>query len=77
MKKKQNKANQGELNGLHGLLADYFSEQLQSGEELSSGTLAAINSFLKTNNITAEPTETEPMQNLQNKITQLMLDDGE
>lgn len=66
------KASMQKLDGLHDLLADYFTEQLNSGEELSSGTLAAINSFLKNNNITAEVVESSPLQNLNYKIQDIL-----
>jgi len=66
------KANIGKMDGLHDLLADYFIEQLQSGEELSGGTVAAINAFLKNNNITSDVVESNPMQNLQVKITDII-----
>jgi len=66
------KANMGKMDGLHDLLAEYFTEQLESGEELSGGTLAAINAFLKNNNITSDVVESNPMQNLQVKITDII-----
>ena len=71
------KATIEKLNGLHDLMANYFTDQLEAGEELSSGTLAAINSFLKTNNVVAETSESEPLQDLQKKLKELMLDDKE
>jgi len=74
-KKINKKAGINELSKLHGVFANYLTEELESGEELSSGTLAAINSFLKNNNITADITESEPLQNLQSKISKLMLDE--
>ena len=40
------KANMNELHELHRLIAEYYAEAIQSGEDLSSGTLAAINTFL-------------------------------
>lgn len=60
------KANLDKLNALHAALADYYAELLDpdSMEELSSGTLAAINAFLKNNNITADIVESDSMQNL-------------
>ena len=66
------KATVQKLDGLHDLLANYFTQQLESGEELSSGTLAAINAFLKNNNITADVIESNPMQNLNYKIQELL-----
>jgi len=62
------KASIGKLEGLHDLLADYFIGQLDSGEELSSGTLAAINSFLKNNDISVDIVESNPLQNLTYKV---------
>ncbi len=66
------KASMKQMDGLHDLLALYFAEQLESGEELSGGTLAAINAFLKNNNITADVVESSPTQNLQMKISDLI-----
>lgn len=71
------KASVDQLNGLHDLITKYYCDQIESGEELSSGFLAAVNSFLKTNNITAEVTQSEPLQDLQKKLQQLMLDEGD
>jgi hypothetical protein len=58
------KANLELMNQLHGLLADYYTEALQGGEELSSGTLTALNGFLKNNNITADLVEKEELMDL-------------
>ena len=58
------KATLDKMNMLHDLLATYYQERLEEGEQLSSGELAAVNAFLKNNNITAEVMESEPMQNL-------------
>jgi len=66
------KASNKKLEALHDALANYFTEQLESGEELSSGTLAAINSFLKNNNITADTVESQPLQNLSYNISRLL-----
>lgn len=45
-------------------LVTYLTEELDSGEEISSGTLQAIRGILKDNDITSGVTESEPMQNL-------------
>jgi len=37
------KATMKELDSLHGLIAQYYKDCIDSGEDLSSGTLAAIN----------------------------------
>ncbi|OYT57753.1 MAG: hypothetical protein B6U76_00155 [Desulfurococcales archaeon ex4484_217_2] len=66
------KASVSKLNKLHDKLADYFTDVLDSGEELSGGTLAAINTFLKVNDITADVTESSPMQNLSMKLQELV-----
>jgi len=71
------KANLGELHNLHKVIAEYYVEAVESGEELSSGTLAAINAFLKNNNITVDVIEDSPTQNLTSKIQQLMDEDIE
>lgn len=74
---KMKKATISKLNSLHDLLADYFTEAIESGEELSSGTLAAINSFLKTNNIVVDIVEQSPTQNLTFKLKELIEADKE
>ena len=66
------KANMNELNGLHKLIADYYKECIESGEDLSSGTLAAINTFLKNNDIKVEVVESSPGQNLSFKLKELI-----
>ncbi len=71
------KANLGTLNELHGVIAKYYIEATESGEELSSGTLAAINAFLKNNNITVDVVEESPAQSLTNKLQLLVLEEKE
>ncbi len=71
------KANMDKLNGLHGVIADYYIEAVESGEELSSGTLAAINSFLKNNDITVDIIEDSPTQNLTSKLQLLVMNKEE
>jgi len=66
------KASIEKLNALHDLITNYYAEAIQSGEELSSGTLAAINAHLKNNNITVDLVEESPMQNLTFKLKELM-----
>jgi hypothetical protein len=70
------KANMKAMDKLHGVLAEYYTElldgALENDEQLSSGTLAALNTFLKNNNITADPVEASPMQSLQDKIQQMI-----
>ena len=66
------KASIDKLNKVHDLMAEYFTEALNSGEELSSGTLAAINSFLKTNEITVDVVESSPTQQLSFKLKELI-----
>ena len=66
------KASISKLNSLHDLITDYYSEAIGSGEELSSGTLAAINAHLKNNCITADVVEESPTQNLTFKLRELM-----
>ena len=60
------------LDELHGIIAKYYIEAIETGDELSSGTLAAINTYLKNNNITADVVESQPLQNLQYKLKELM-----
>ena len=74
------KASMETLNGLHEAIAKYYNDVIgectdedgQFSGELSSGTLAAINAFLKNNNITADVVESEPLQNLSYKIQELV-----
>ncbi len=61
-----------ELYDLHKLVAQYYAEALESGEDLSSGTLAAINTFLKNNEIKVDVVEKSPAQNLSFKLQQLI-----
>jgi len=66
------KSSIGKLESLDNLLAEYFIGQLDSGEELSSGTLAAINSFLKNNDISVDIVESNPLQNLTYKVQSII-----
>jgi len=66
------KANLGELHKLHKAIADYYIEATNSGEELSSGTLAAINTFLKNNNIQVDVIEESPTQSLTTRLQSLI-----
>ena len=56
------------MNELHGVVAKYYKEYmadaLEDGEEVSSGTLAAVNTFLKNNNITVDMTESDDLMDL-------------
>ena len=71
------KANLDKMNALHGLLADYYTEMLgEEGEELSSGTLAAINAFLKNNNITADVIESDGIKNLGTTLRELISEEA-
>lgn len=66
------KASMQQVEALHALLANYYSELLESGEELSSGTLAAINTFLKNNEVKIDVADSNPLQNLSFKIKELV-----
>lgn len=66
------KASMKQVEALHALLANYYGELLESGEELSSGTLAAINTFLKNNDVKIDVAESNPLQNLSFKIKELV-----
>lgn len=70
------KANMEELYGLHKMIAGYYAEAIESGEDLSSGTLAAINTFLKNNDIKVDVVEAEGKQNLTFKLKELMAADN-
>ena len=62
------KANMDLMNELHKVTAqyykDYMGQALEDGEEVSSGTLAAVNTFLKNNNITVDMVESDEMMDL-------------
>jgi hypothetical protein len=66
------KANIKKLDKLHDVLATYYGELLEEGERLSSGELAALNAFLKNNNVTADVTDSSPMQSLSLKIKDMI-----
>jgi len=66
------KANTKELEALHGLLAKYYSDALSEGEELSSGTLAAMNTFLKNNSVQMDVVESTPLQDLTSTIQRMV-----
>jgi len=66
------KANMDLMHTLHRKQADYLIEALESGEELASGTLAAINAFLKNNEIQVDIIENSPTQDLTHKFMQLV-----
>ncbi len=68
------KANLGTLHNLHKVIANYYIEAVDSGEELSSGTLAAINSFLKNNDITVDVIEDSPEQDLSKNLRLLIME---
>lgn len=71
------KASLDTLNELHGLIAQYYIDAIDSGEELSSGTLAAINAMLKNNNISVDILEESPTQNITKKLKLLVLNEKE
>ena len=66
------KASMDKMNMLHDLIAQYYIEAVESGEELSSGTLAAINSFLKTNEIIVDVVDESPTTSLTFKLRELV-----
>jgi len=73
------KANLERLHDLHRVIAEYYIEAVngglgEEGEELSSGTLAAVNAFLKNNDITVDVIEDSPGQSLSNKLKLLVLE---
>ena len=70
------KANLKQLHELHRKIAEYYALAIDSGEDLSSGTLAAINTFLKNNDITVDVVESSPGQNLTFKLQELISASG-
>lgn len=61
-----------ELHNLHKLIAGYYKDCIESEEDLSSGTLAAINTFLKNNDIKVDVVEQSNKQNLTYKLRTLV-----
>ena len=75
------KANLDRLHDLHRVIAEYYIEAVngglgEEGEELSSGTLAAVNAFLKNNDITVDVLEDSPAQDLSNKLRLLIREEA-
>jgi hypothetical protein len=66
------KANKKEVEVLHSLLTKYYTDLLESGEELSSGSLAAMNAFLKNNDVKVDIVDSNPLQNLSTRIKDLI-----
>lgn len=66
------KANKDQMYELHRLIAEYYIEAIESGEDLSSGTLAAINTFLKNNDIKMDVVEETGPQSLTFKLQELI-----
>lgn len=56
------------MNELHRVTAEYYKDYMaaamEDGEEVSSGTLAAVNTFLKNNNITVDAVESDDLMDL-------------
>lgn len=71
------KASLDTLNELHGLIAQYYIDAIDSGEELSSGTLAAINAMLKNNSITVDILEESPSEGIAGKLKLLIMNEKE
>lgn len=57
---------------LHRIIAEYYIDAVESGEDLSSGTLAAINTFLKNNDVRMDVVEEGAQQNLSFKLKELI-----
>lgn len=66
------KASRKVIEELHGKIAEYYLDVLEDEMELSSGTLNAINSFLKQNNVVAEEIEDSPFKNIHNRLQSLI-----
>ena len=64
------KANMDKLNSLHDAIADFMTKQLEAGE-MEAKDIANVLKFLKDNDITAEVSESAPMQSL---VEQFMMD---
>jgi hypothetical protein len=76
-----NKATLDIMNGLHGILAKYYTDYLNeantNNEEVSSGFLTAVNAFLKNNNITVDVVESNELKDLGLSIKQLIKQEEE
>lgn len=74
------KANLESLDALHGALAAYLGDILREAqenkEELPNGTLNAVITFLKNNNITADIVESEGLQNISTKLRDLISEEA-
>ena len=68
------KANIGQMHELHKIITEYYIEAVGSGEELASGTLAAINAHLKFNDITVDVIEESPEQDLSKNLRLLIME---
>lgn len=60
MSERNQRGTEAELAGLHGLLSQYFSARLNSGEALTSSELNVIRQFLKDNGIDCVGSENLP-----------------
>ena len=74
------KANLELMHALHGVVAEYYNgymkEALDSNEEVSSGMLAAINTFLKNNNITVDVVESDAVMDLGITLRDMVMREG-
>lgn len=61
------KASEGELGGLHGIVARYLAEKIASGEATASDVSNAIK-LLKDNNITCDVNEDNDLGKLQRAL---------
>ena len=68
------KANLTQMHDLHRIITEYYIEAVGSGEELSSGTLAAINAHLKFNEISVDIIEDSPEQDLSKNLRLLIME---
>jgi len=62
------KATIDSLNTLHDLQTRYYLDLLKSGEPLKPTELAAINTFLKQNDISVDIVESKPMMSLVDEL---------
>lgn len=76
MAKQTKGANVEKMYKLHDKFVDYLLEALDSGEEIPSGTLNAINSLLKNNGIFTEITDQEEIQSLNVVYAQYLRDNN-
>ncbi len=66
------KAKVTELEDLHKKVSNYYMDALDCGDDISSGTLNAINTFLKQNEVVVDRRESDNMSKLTTEFAKLI-----